>query len=694
MLSIRNEAADAFVERCKKVLGDSPIEFEVEPKFDGLAVSLTYVDGILMQGATRGDGENGEDITSNLRTVRNIPLRLRGSPVPKLVEIRGEVLIPLNDFDKLNDHLISQGELPLKNPRNAVAGSVRQLDPKVTATRPLRFFAYAAVRGLSGVTKHSEALDKLEEWGIQAAPGRRVVIDLSGLLTYYQEIGSQRDGLPFEIDGVVYKVNSIADQERLRGKSIREPDFAAAHKYPAREEQTTLIEIGVQVGRTGALTPVARLSPVEIGGVTVTSATLNNEDFLRTLEVKIGDVVWVRRAGDVIPQVMAVDKSRRTGNEVDFQMPIRCPFCDSPIVRQQGEAKSYCSGGLFCPEQRKRAIIHFASRKALNIEGLGQKLVEQLVDRNIVQSPADLYWLQTDRLLSLERMADKSANNLIREIQKSRCAALNRFVFGLGIPGVGESAAKQLSKFFRGPQALLDSGEATLLLVPEIGLETARAIHTFFAQQHNREVVDRLLNKEFGITPVVEADATPRLSTRDVLSASREIRENSKGRLEFVPDGLGLSREESVESAFPDPRKLPEIDIEILASSANIPIEAAKIVLNRVCSKRGKEIFSDLEKIGVEFYSSLDLQRRIGPAGGKVFVLTGTLPNLSREAATALIERADGRVSSSVSAKTDYVVAGTDGGTKLDRARVLNVPILSERELLALLSSTEGRKGG
>jgi len=363
MLSIRNESAEAFVDRCKKMLWDSPIEFEVEPKFDGLAVSLIYVDGVLVQGATRGDGENGEDITSNLRTVRNIPLRLRGTPVPKLVEVRGEVLIPLSDFDKLNERLISQGELPLKNPRNAVAGSVRQLDPRVTATRPLRFFAYAAVQGLSSLTKHSEALDKLEEWGIQAAPGRKIVVDFSGLLTYYHEIGRQRDSLPFEIDGVVYKINSLADQERLRGKSIREPDFAAAHKYPAREEQTTLIEINVQVGRTGALTPVARLSPVEIGGVTVTSATLNNEDFLRTLEVKIGDVVWVRRSGDVIPQVMAVDKSRRTGNEIDFRMPTRCPFCDSPVVRQQGEAKSYCSGGLFCPEQRKRAIIHFVSRK-------------------------------------------------------------------------------------------------------------------------------------------------------------------------------------------------------------------------------------------------------------------------------------------------------------------------------------------
>jgi DNA ligase (NAD+) len=590
MLSLANafneEDVANFDRRVREGLNCGEVEYATEPKFDGLAISLTYVQGRFVLGATRGDGYAGEDVTGNLRTVRSIPLRLQGDPLPDFLEVRGEVLMLRRDFERMNERAREAGEKEFANPRNAAAGSVRQLDPRITARRPLRFFAYA-LAGLEGQamsTTHAEVLERLRGWGFPVAAERAVVRGAAGLLRYYDEIGTKRGKLPYDIDGVVYKVNRLADQERL-GYVSRAPRFAVAHKYPAQEELTEVLDIEVQVGRTGAITPVARLAPVFVGGVTVTNATLHNEDEVRRKDIRIGDTVIVRRAGDVIPEVVSSLPEKRSGNEREFAMPAHCPVCGSGILRLPDEAIARCTGGLYCAAQRKQAILHFASRRALDIEGLGEKLVDQLVDRDLVKSAADLYRLDAATLAELERMGEKSAQNIVAAIEHSKDTTLARLIYALGIRNVGEATARDLAHFFISLDALMAADADALQRVNDVGPVVAESIAGFFAEPHNREVIASLLKA--GVRG--KADARP-VTVRAVLQ-------------------------------------------------------------------------------------------------GLTFVLTGTLPRLTREEAAALIEAAGGKVSGSVSKKTDYVVAGEDAGSKLDKASALGVAVIDEDGLRHLLNN-------
>ena len=587
MLSLNNAFEESelinFDRRCRDGLGLESVNYACELKFDGLAISLRYEHGVLVQAATRGDGASGEDVTVNIRTIRAIPLRLTGKKIPDVLEVRGEVFMHRDDFEKMNKYAATLGEKEFANPRNAAAGSLRQLDSKITAKRPLSFFAYGlgAFEPINWLPKtHSQLLDHYVELGLPVCQERRVVSSVEGLNQFYQEIGRKRNQLPYEIDGVVYKVNLFIQQNTL-GFVSRAPRFAIAHKYPAQEEITTVLGIDVQVGRTGAITPVARLSPVLVGGVTVTNATLHNEDEVRRKDVRVGDTVVVRRAGDVIPEVVSVVLDRRPQHTQPFEIPSRCPICDSHIERLVDEAIARCSGGLFCAAQRKQALLHFAHRRAMDIEGLGDKIVDQLVDLNLVRTPADLYRLGFSALANLERMGDKSADNLIRSIAQSKSTSLPRFIFGLGIRHVGESTAKDLAKYFGTMQALMDAQMEDLLTVNDVGPVVANSIISFMSESHNREVIEQLL-----------------------------------------ASGIEFQVEEQI--------------------------------------------------------ASVDLS-------GKTFVLTGTLPTMSRDQAKALLEAAGAKVAGSVSQKTSYVVAGSDAGSKLEKATELGIPILDEDALMKIL---------
>ncbi len=498
MLSLNNALsvgeAEAFDRRVRDTLHVDAMDYEVEPKFDGLAVSLTYEHGRFTVGATRGDGYRGENVTANLRTVRAIPMRLPAG-APALLEVRGEVLMFKRDFAAMNAAQAASGEKIFVNPRNAAAGSLRQLDARITASRRLAFFAYGlgAVEwgAIAPPSTQQALLDRLASFGLPVTRQRTVVRGFSGLADYYRSIGERRHDLPFEIDGVVYKVNDLDLQQRL-GYVSRAPRFAIAHKFPAEEMQTEITAIDLQVGRTGALTPVARLKPVFVGGVTVTNATLHNEDEVRRKDVHVGDTVIVRRAGDVIPEIVRVLAEKRPRGARGFVMPKRCPECGSAVVRLPDEAIARCSGGLVCPAQRKQALLHFASRRAMDIEGLGDKLVDQLVDAGVVHTPADLYKLGVAALSELERMADKSAANVIAAIDKSRDTTLARFIFALGPRHVGESTARDLALHFGSLDALMAASEESLLQVRDVGPVLARSIAQFFAEPHNLEVVAQL----------------------------------------------------------------------------------------------------------------------------------------------------------------------------------------------------------
>ena len=499
MLSLNNAFEDAeliaFDRRCREGLEVKQVNYAGELKFDGLAISLRYENGSLVRAATRGDGASGEDVTANIKTVRAIPLRLLGKNIPAVLEIRGEVFMYLEDFQKMNQFAAAQGEKEFANPRNAAAGSLRQLDSKITAKRPLSFFAYGlgALEPQSWLpATHTELLNRYADLGLPVCSERKVLKSVEEMLAFYHEIEAKRDSLPYDIDGIVYKVNSIAEQNAL-GFVSRAPRFALAHKFPAQEALTTVLGIDVQVGRTGAITPVARLAPVEVGGVTVTNATLHNEDEVKRKDVRIGDTVTVRRAGDVIPEVVSVIKERRPKGAAEFVMPTRCPVCDSHIERLADEAVARCSGGLFCGAQRKQALIHFAHRRALDIEGLGEKIVDQLVDQNLVRTPADLYRLGFSALANLERMGDKSADNLIQAINQSRNTTLARFIFALGIRHVGETTAKDLANHYQSMHALMDAGLEDLLTVKDVGPVVADSIVSFMEEAHNREVIEQLL---------------------------------------------------------------------------------------------------------------------------------------------------------------------------------------------------------
>ncbi len=602
MLSIRTEtAADAsgaaaFDARVRRELGlgdeDAALEYLAELKFDGLALSLRYEHGVFVQAATRGDGETGEDVSANVRTVREIPLRLQGR-APPLLEIRGELYMRRAAFEAFNARQAAAGEKTFVNPRNAAAGSIRQLDPAVSARRPLSFFAYGIgdSAGWEVPPTQAELLEALVAFGMPVCAERARLHGAAELAAFHDRIGRLRNSLPFDIDGVVYKLNSLALQQRL-GFVSREPRWAVAHKYPAQEALTLLRDIDVQVGRTGVLTPVARLEPVFVGGVTVTNATLHNQDEIDRKDVRIGDWVIVRRAGDVIPEVVAAVPERRSGELARFDLLARfphCPVCGSHVVRAADEAAARCSGGLFCPAQRKQALLHFASRRAMNIDGLGERLVEQLVDGAIVRSPVDLYRLGVLALANLERMGEKSAQNLLAAIARSRSTTLERFIFALGIRNVGEATARDLARHFGTLDALMAADEMQLQQVPEVGPIVARSIVEFLAEAHNVEVIEQL--RAAGV---------------------------------HWPEGEGTA----------------------VAT---------------------------------------------GAAAGRSFVLTGTLPNLSRDQARERIEAAGGKVSGSVSKKTDYVVAGSEAGSKLERAKALGLPILDEEGLLALRGGTDER---
>jgi DNA ligase (NAD+) len=503
MLSIHTETdsgpagAVAFDARIRRKLGladgDPPVEYAAELKFDGVAISLRYEDGVLVRAATRGDGETGEDVTPNLRTIRSVPLRLATKHPPAVLEVRGEVFMHRDAFERLNERQRAAGEKVFVNPRNAAAGFVRQLDPTVTASRPLTFCAYGLgeVSGWTLPPTHSRVLDALGEFGLPVPAQRARVAGAQGLVDFHARIAAERDRLPFDIDGVVYKVDSLGLQRQL-GFVSREPVWAVAHKFPAQEELTQVEGIEVQVGRTGKLTPVAKLKPVFVGGVTVSNATLHNEDFVHSLDLRVGDTVTVRRAGDVIPQVVAVLAERRPPGTKPFKMPTRCPVCGSAVERDEAEKDHRCSGGLYCPAQRKQALLHFAGRRALDIEGLGEKLVDQLVDGGLVHSPADLFRLDAGTLASLERMAEKSAANVVAAIDKARSTTLARFIFALGIRHVGEATARDLASHFGTLDALMAADETQLLEVADVGPVVAASIAHFFAEPHNREVIAQL----------------------------------------------------------------------------------------------------------------------------------------------------------------------------------------------------------
>jgi DNA ligase (NAD+) len=565
---------------------DDAISYAAEPKLDGAAVSLLYEKGILVRGATRGDGSTGEDITHNVRTIPSIPLRLSGKGFPATLEVRGEVFMPRKGFAEFNAAAEKRGEKTFVNPRNAAAGSLRQLDPRLTAARPLDIYVYSVgfVDGGKLPDRHSDILSALQEWGFKVCPERQVVDGMAGCLKYYELIGKQRDSLPYEIDGVVYKVDRL-DYQRELGYVSRAPRWAIAHKFPAQEELTVVNNVEFQVGRTGAVTPVARLEPVFVGGVTVSNATLHNMDELQRKDVRIGDTVIVRRAGDVIPEVVKVVPERRPKGTRPVQAPAACPVCGSAVVRPEGEAVARCSGGLVCSAQRTEALKHFVSRRALDIEGFGTKLIEQLVANERLRTPADIFSLEKDELVELDRMGEKSAENLLEAIERSKSTTLSRFLYALGIREVGEATAGALAAYFGQLSGVMAADEAALQQVPDVGPIVASHVAAFFAEDLNRQIIKEL-------------------------------------------QGQGVTWPESEPQAQPDE----------------------------------------------------------GPLLGKVFVLTGSLSAMTRDEARDRIMALGGKVTGSVSKKTDYVVAGDKAGSKLTKAQKLGIAILDEVGLENLLS--------
>lgn len=685
MLSLNNafneEEVRAFDKRVRDILDlDGPIEYAVEPKFDGVAISLIYREGTFFQGGTRGDGHEGEDVTENLRTIRSIPLRL-GEAVPGDFVIRGEVLMFKEDFRRLNREQAQRAEKEFVNPRNAAAGSLRQLDSHITASRHLRFYAYGAHFRNDKDEEHSKdlppshrkVLDRLKKLGVPVSGEGELASGPEELLSYYAKMNQKRENLPFDIDGVVYRVNSNELQRKL-GYVARAPRFALAHKFPAEEATTEVLEIDVQVGRTGAVTPVARLMPVFVGGVTVTNATLHNEDEVRRKDVRVGDTVIIRRAGDVIPEVVGVVTARRSAERPAFLMPETCPVCGSKIVRLPGEAISRCSGGLYCPAQRKQTILHFASRRAMDIRGLGDKLVDQLVDKGMVKTAADLYRLDPPALAGLDRMAELSAGNLVRAIDKSRKTTLVRFIYGLGIPNVGEATAKELARFFGRLDPLMEAREGTLRYVRDIGPEVARSITQFFAEPHNREVIAQL--RASGVSWGEEKQPPDKPTP---LAAFLEWLE--------MP-GIGRTTSAMLGEYFEDLEPLMRADVQRLQKECRLSPDAARSIVDFFRDPSKREMITQLRAAGVRFSKTPEPTVKRSPIRGRTFVLTGTLPRLTREEAKEKIEGRGGKVTGSVSKKTDYVVAGAEAGSKRTKAEDLGIQILDEEGLVKLLSES------
>ena len=543
MLSLGNVFSEEelidFDRRVREGLSVKEVEYSAEPKLDGLAISIRYEEGVLVRAATRGDGTTGEDVTQNVRTIDAVPLKLYGKGWPTVLEVRGEVYMPKEGFNALNERQRKKGEKSFANPRNAAAGSLRQLDPRITATRPLTMYCYGigVVEGSTLPGTHSAIMEKLKGWGLRVCPELRIVKGVQGCHQYYQEIEDKRDSLPYDIDGVVYKVNSLAQQQEL-GFVSRAPRWATAHKFPAQEEMTILNDVEWQVGRTGALTPVARLEPVHVAGVIVSNATLHNPDEIARKDVRIGDTVIVRRAGDVIPEVVSVVMAKRPDHATPIKTPTDCPVCGSEVVRDEGEAVPRCSGGLFCSAQRKNAIKHFASRRAMDIDGLGDKLVEQFVDEELIHDVADLFSLTQHQIAGLERMGEKSAANLVGALEKSKETTLERFLFALGIREVGESTARTLARHFGSLEKIEKAGEEELLEVEDVGPVVAHHIHTFFRQEHNIEVIEKLLKAgvHWSDVEVSEAGAQPLSGQTFVLTGtlSSMTRDEAKEKLQAL----------------------------------------------------------------------------------------------------------------------------------------------------------------
>ena len=591
MLSLDNafEKDDvvSFDRRIRDRLGtEGDVSYACEPKMDGLAVTIMYREGVMVWAATRGDGTTGEDVTHNVRTIQSVPFRLRGKGWPGVLEARGEVFMPIAGFNEMNRRAEQRGEKVFVNPRNAAAGSLRQLDPRVTSSRPLEMFFYGVGLVEDGVLpeRHSEILAELSDWGLSHAPDVRVAKGVDGLLAYYDHVSKRRAGLPYQIDGVVYKVDSLAEQRRL-GFVARAPRWAIAHKFPAEEATTVVRGIEWQVGRTGALTPVARLEPVFVGGVTVSNATLHNIDELHRKDVRVGDSVVIRRAGDVIPEVVRVMPERRRAHARVVQLPGKCPVCGSAVTREEGEAVARCSGGLYCGAQRKETLRHFASRRAMDIEGMGPKLIDQLVDDGLVSTAADLYKLTQQQLAGLERMAEKSAANLVTAMEESKQTTLPRFLFALGIRDVGEATAAALAGHFGSIEALAAASTEELEAVTDVGPVVAGHVHAFFQEKHNRDVIAAL--RKSGV-------------------------------------------------------RWPDIE-----------------------RPKAGEL----------------------PLAGKTFVLTGTLESMDRAAAQDRVRALGGKASGSVSGKTDYVVAGSNAGSKLEKAQKLGVAVLDEKAFLEMIGA-------
>ncbi len=724
MLSLGNafsaEEVHDFVRRIAEKLKRPTLVFSAEPKLDGLAISLRYENGKFVQGATRGDGASGEDVTANLRTVKAIPLRLRSGrlgmgngesgireaaafprlaipdsrfPIPEVLEVRGEVYMPRAAFEKYNAQARAHGGKVLANPRNGAAGSLRQLDPRITAQRPLAFFAYGIglVQGGELPDTHSATLKKLREWGFPVSAESAVVQGVEGLLRYYQRIGERRDALPFDIDGVVYKLDDSAGQREM-GFVSRAPRWAIAHKFPAQEQATTVEAIEIQIGRTGAATPVARLKPVQVAGVIVTNATLHNADQIARLDVRVGDSVIVRRAGDVIPEVVSVILDQRPPHAVPWAMPAHCPICGADIVREEGEAAWRCSGELSCPAQRKEAIRHFASRRAMDIEGLGDRYIEDLCDLGYVGSVADLYKLKLEDLLEMKRRVDerdnttpetvkagkvatKWADNLIEAIDRSRSTTLERFLFALGIQHVGESTAKALAAWFGDLDLIRRLPWPLFKHVPDVGGEVARSIGHFLDQPGNQQVIDDLLERGVRISDT----HPPAAKLRNGLDLATLLVDLEIPKITRV-------RAEQLGRAFAKGRALVDAPVHSFVT-AGLPAESANALVawlensdNAALLRRGGEA---LERLLTSVPESEEIAA--GPLDGKTVVLTGGLASMSRDEAGAKLEALGAKLAGSVSKKTSLVVAGEAAGSKLVKAQELGIEIWDEAQLLVFL---------